>query len=406
MFESLPLAPPDSILGLSEEFQKDARPEKVNLTVGVFKTDGGQTPVLDSVKAAEERLLSSEKTKGYLGIEGMNSYLAAVNRLVLGESFDASSVAAVQSPGGTGALRIAADLLAKFSPSKRIWVSDPTWANHTAIFKTAGLDVHVYPYVAADGASGDIAGMLSQLRNSASRGDLLCLHACCHNPTGIDPSSSEWDTIAEVIRDIGLFPLVDFAYQGFGDGLEADREPLQKVLAAADESIVCASFSKNFGLYSERTGAVLFVGQDAASAELTLSQAKSIVRTNYSNPPRHGAAIVSEILNDPKLTEQWRGEVDAMRGRIDRMRDLFVRGMEATDAEVDFSFLRTQKGMFSYTGLTPQHAAWLKQNKAVYILGTGRINVAGMSTQTMDYLCESLAQCIRSVGVRPTAASV
>ncbi len=397
MFETLPVAPPDSILGLSDEFQKDTRKEKVNLTVGVFKDDLGQTPVLASVKAAEAKILDSEKSKGYLGIEGLVAYNTAVTQLALGKLFPSERVATLQSPGGTGALRIAGDVAANFSMTKRIWVSDPTWANHTAIFTAAGLEVKVYPYLSSDRVSADIEATIEHLEKHAQVGDLICLHACCHNPTGIDPSGVQWESLATSISKLRMIPLIDFAYQGFGDGLPNDRFAVEHLLSMCPEAIVCASFSKNFGLYSERTGAAMFICADEAAAIATLSQAKQVVRSNYSNPPRHGAAIVAEILNDVELCEQWQGEVDAMRSRIDRMRKSFVAGMSESGCDQDFSFLNKQKGMFSYSGLSKDHAAWLKTNRAIYILGTGRINVAGMSDKTMDYLCTSLAQCIADV---------
>ncbi len=397
MFETLPVAPPDSILGLSEEFQKDPRTNKVNLTVGVFKDDKGQTPVLQSVKDAEAKLLANEKTKGYLGIDGLASYTKLVRELVIGSSVAAERVATIQSPGGTGALRIASDVLSKFSPSKRIWISDPTWANHRSIFETSGLNVQTHPYLGADRISADVDQMVSFLKNNASRGDMICLHACCHNPTGIDPSHEQWSIIADTVAEIGMIPFVDFAYQGFGDGLDQDRFGLNLLLERSDEAIICASFSKNFGLYSERIGAAMFICKDAPSAEATLSQGKVVVRANYSNPPRHGAAIVAEILADTKLKAVWTGEVDAMRGRIDKMRTSFINRMQATKCGRDFSFLLKQKGMFSYSGLNQKHAAWLKDNKAIYILGTGRINVAGMADETMDYLCDSIRDCLAEV---------
>jgi aspartate aminotransferase len=397
MFEALPIAPPDSILGLADEFNKDARTNKVNLTVGVFKDEKGATPVLASVKTAEARLLESEKTKGYLGIDGLGSYTKLVTALTLGESFPSERVATLQSPGGTGALRIASDVMSRFSPSKRIWISDPTWANHKSIFETAGLDAQTHPFLSADGISADIDAMVDFLKNNANRGDMLCLHACCHNPTGIDPSREQWQAIANVVKEVGIVPLVDFAYQGFGDGLTEDQYGLTKILEVADEAVVCASFSKNFGLYSERVGAVMFVCGDVNAAEATLSQAKAAIRSNYSNPPRHGAAIVAEILADSQLKSKWIGEVDAMRGRIDQMRKSFVASIKNFDCGRDFDFLLNQKGMFSYTGLNAKHAAWLKQNRAIYIVGTGRINVAGMSPSTMDYLCESIRDCLKEV---------
>ena len=394
MFETLPVAPPDSILGLSEEFQKDPRADKVNLTVGVFKDEKGLTPVLQSVKAAEQGLWIDEKTKGYLGIDGMGSFNESVAAMALGESFELTRTACLQTPGGTGALRTAADLLSKFSPSKRIWLSDPTWANHQSIFSAAGLQNAVYPYLSSDRVSADIDGMIAHLDKQAEPGDLICLHACCHNPTGIDPTPTQWDAIASLISKKRLLPLIDFAYQGFGDGLAEDRGGLEKILAVSDEAIVCASLSKNFGLYSERTGLVIFIGKESNSAVATLSQAKQVIRCNYSNPPRHGAAIVAKILGDAQLTQQWTNEVDGMRKRIDAMRSEFIAGMKATSAEQDFSFLQKQKGMFSYSGLNAEQASWLKKNRGIYILGSGRINVAGMASDSMQYLCESIAESL------------
>lgn len=394
MFQSIPTAPPDSILGLAEVFNKDPRTNKVNLTVGVYRDEQGQTPILESVKEAERKLVKDEKSKTYLGIDGHPDYLRLVVELIFGSKIESRRVAAVQSPGGTGALRIAAETVARFYPDARVWVSNPTWANHNSIFEAAGLKVETYPYLSSDKTSLDMNAVLTHLKQHGREADLVCLHACCHNPTGIDPSVSDWTAISKLLQSKRMIPLVDFAYQGFGDGLVEDCSGLYELLAHNPEAFVCSSFSKNFGLYSERVGAVLAVSEQASSTEAMLSQLKQTVRANYSNPPRHGAATVAAILADSQLRQQWEGEVSAMRHRISTMRAQFVNGMMAIQNKRDFRFLLNQKGMFSYTGLTPLQADWLKKEKAIYLVGTGRINVAGISPATLGYLCDSIAECL------------
>jgi len=396
MFEFLPTAPPDSILGLNEAYTNDPRPNKINLTVGVFKDEQGRTPILNTVRKAEEILLKTETTKSYMPIEGHPDYLKAVVDLVLGSSIDIGRVAAAQTPGGTGALRVGADTVAKHFPGTRIWLSNPTWANHGSIFQAAGLETSVYPYLTADKTSLDFSAMIGELKAQGRRGDLVCLHACCHNPTGIDPTLEQWREISELLAEKQMIPFVDFAYQGFGDGLEADRLPLHSLLEKNLEAIVCNSFSKNFGLYCERVGTVMLVGKEASTTEAALSQLRQSVRCNYSNPPRHGAATVATILNDPTLRTEWNAEVDAMRNRISKMREMFIAGMKGTDASRDFGFLNRQKGMFSYSGLNSMQADWLKKERGIYIVGTGRINVAGMATSTMSTLCNAIAECIQT----------
>ncbi len=396
MFEFLPIAPPDSILGLSDAFAKDPRPGKINLTVGVYKTEEGSTPILATVKKAEVKLLSTENTKGYMPIEGHLEYLKAVVGLVFSDQLDHGRVAAAQTPGGTGALRVGADTVAKHFPGTRIWLSNPTWANHGSIFQAAGLVTPVYTYLSADKTSLDFSGMLENLERDGRPGDLVCLHACCHNPTGIDPTLEEWSQISDLLARKKMIPFVDFAYQGFGDGLMEDAKPLYALLAKNPEAIVCSSFSKNFGLYSERVGAVMLVSADASNTEAALSQIRQSIRCNYSNPPRHGASTVAIILNDASLRAEWNAEVDAMRNRISQMRSMFIEGMKKTGIDRDFSFLQRQKGMFSYSGLNSMQADWLKNERGIYIVGTGRINVAGMAPQTMETLCQSIADCIQA----------
>ena len=396
MFEFLPTAPPDSILGLSDAFAKDSRANKINLTVGVYKDEQGRTPISATVKKAEEILLRTETSKGYMPIEGHPGYLKAVVDLVFGKSIDTERVAAAQTPGGTGALRVGADTVAKHFPGTRIWLSNPTWANHGSIFQAAGLETPVYPYLTADKTALDFSAMLGELKAQGRRGDLVCLHACCHNPTGIDPTSDQWQEISDLLSVKQMIPFVDFAYQGFGDGLEADSIPLHTLLKKNVEAIVCNSFSKNFGLYSERVGTVMLVGKEAKTTEAALSQIRQAIRCNYSNPPRHGAATVATILCDPALRAEWVTEVDGMRNRISQMRAMFIDGMKASNANRDFSFLNRQKGMFSYSGLNSMQADWLKKERGIYIVGTGRINVAGMATSTMPTLCAAIAESIQA----------
>jgi aspartate aminotransferase len=396
MFEYLPIAPPDSILGLSDAFAKDPRPGKINLTVGVYKTEEGSTPILATVKKAEVKLLNTENTKGYMPIEGHLEYLKAVVGLVFSDQLDHGRVAAAQTPGGTGALRVGADTVARHFPGTRIWLSNPTWANHGSIFQAAGLETPVYTYLSADKTSLDFSGMLEHLERDGRPGDLVCLHACCHNPTGIDPTLEQWSQISDLLARKKMIPFVDFAYQGFGDGLMDDAKPLYALLAKNPEVIVCSSFSKNFGLYSERVGAVMLVSADASRTEAALSQIRQSIRCNYSNPPRHGASTVAIILNDATLRTEWNAEVDAMRNRISQMRSMFIEGMKKTGIDRDFTFLQRQKGMFSYSGLNSMQADWLKNERGIYIVGTGRINVAGMAPQTMETLCHSIADCIQA----------
>ncbi len=396
MFEFLPIAPPDSILGLSDAFTNDPRPNKINLTVGVFKDDSGRTPILATVKKAEEILLRSETTKSYMPIEGHPGYLKAVVDLVFGKNIEHARVASAQTPGGTGALRVGADTVAKHFPGTRIWLSNPTWANHGSIFQAAGLQTPVYPYLSADKTALDFSAMIGELRSQGRRGDLVCLHACCHNPTGVDPTLEQWREISELLAEKQMVPFVDFAYQGFGDGLEADVLPLYALLEKNHEAIVCNSFSKNFGLYCERVGCVMLVGKDPSTTEAALSQLRQAVRCNYSNPPRHGAATVATVLNDPALRAEWQAEVDVMRNRISKMREMFIAGMKATNASRDFRFLSRQKGMFSYSGLNSMQADWLKKERGIYIVGTGRINVEGMAMSTMQTLCSAVAECIQA----------
>ncbi len=393
MFETLEMAPPDAILGLTEAFRADENPAKINLSVGVYKDATGATPILKSVKAAERKLLETEDTKGYLGIDGSPEYGAAVRELLFGAGhgiLTANRARTIQAPGGTGALRVAGELIARSYPNAKMWCSKPTWANHGNIFSSAGMPVEYYPYINASGDGLDFDAMIAALQQIPA-GDAICLHGCCHNPTGIDPTKEQWQQIAAVVKERKLLPLVDFAYQGFGDGIEEDGAGLHAIATAVDELLVCSSFSKNFGLYGERVGAFTMVAQSADTADAVLSHAKRCVRANYSNPPRHGAAIVTTVLGDAELREQWTGELAEMRDRINGMRQLFVETMKEKAPEHDFSFITQQRGMFSFSGLNPMQVDELKNKYSIYIVGSGRINVAGMNAQNMPALCEAIA---------------
>ena len=405
-FSEIQTAPPDAILGLTEAFLADTNPNKMNLSVGVYKDASGQTPVLRCVKEAERRLIETETTKGYLAIEGLPEYRDCVRNLVFGDSVEPARLAILQSPGGTGALRVAAGFLAsqlgasqtdsgRFEPI-RIWFPTPTWANHSSVFSSEGLPIESYRYLAADRTSFDFEGMMEDLSSKTAPGDAVLLHACCHNPTGVDPSDAQWGEIAALLAEKQLLPVIDFAYQGFGNGLGEDAIAINKILGCCDEAIVCSSFSKNFGLYSERVGAISLVAADPSAAQAAQSQLKRVVRCNYSNPPRHGGAIVATVLSDAELTRQWHEELAEMRDRIKQLRHRFVETMKTAGSGHDFHFLLSQSGMFSYSGLSPMQVDQLKSEYGIYIVGSGRINVAGMVEDKMDQLCDAVAKVIES----------
>lgn len=394
MFNSISMAPPDAILGLGEAFKKDPNPKKINLSVGVYKDAQGNTPVLDCVKEAERRLLANEKSKTYLSIEGLPEYGKFVRELLFGgghEIVTSGRACTAQTPGGTGSLRVAADFLRKFAPTARVWMSKPTWANHPQIFQAAGFPIESYGYIDAAGRGLDFPAMTSSLDKLAA-GDIVLLHACCHNPTGIDPTPEQWRTIADVVYSKKALPLIDFAYQGFGDGLEEDAAAVRAFARPGTEFLVCNSFSKNFGLYSERVGALTLVAGNADAAEAALSHIRASIRVNYSNPPQHGGAVVATILGDSALRKQWESELTAMRDRIHAMRKVFVATMKKKAPAHDFGFLEKQKGMFSYSGLSNMQVDELRSKHAVYVVGNGgRINVAGMTESNMDALTTAVA---------------
>jgi aspartate/tyrosine/aromatic aminotransferase len=396
VFEKLEKAPPDAIFGLAEAYRKDLNQNKVDLTIGVYQDETGQTPIFRTVKLAEARLLEEEDSKSYLNIDGSPAYAAAVQWLVFGadhEAVTSKRAATAQTPGGTAALRVGAELIKRIKPDARIWVSDPTWPNHPQVFGAVGLAVEKYPYF--DPATNDLAfdEMLAALKQIPP-GDAVLLHGSCHNPTGADPTPDQWEQIADVIEARGLLPFVDFAYQGLGDGLREDAAGVLALCRPGDEMLVASSFSKNFGLYSERVGALTVVTPSEGAAQAVLSHVKQCIRANYSNPPSHGAAILIAVVNDPKLRAQWEGEVQAMCARINRMRRLFVQTLAAKGVTRDFSFIERQRGIFSFTGLTKEQAQALREKHSIYILDNGRINVAGMNEGNIDAICQAIADVL------------
>jgi aspartate/tyrosine/aromatic aminotransferase len=392
MFEKLQMAPPDPILGLSEAFKKDPHPHKINLSVGVYQDASGKTPILETVKEAERRLLADETNKGYLGIDGLPEYGRHVREMLFGADHDIvvqKRGVTAQTPGGTGALRVAADFIAQKLKGRKIWVSNPTWANHPSIFEAAGLQVGNYPYLDAAGTGLDFAALTNALQQIPA-GDAICLHASCHNPTGIDPTPEQWRHIGQLLQQRQILPLVDFAYQGFAEGIDEDRVGLVALAESCPEMLVCSSFSKNFGLYCERVGAMTLVAPSEEAAQIGLSHVKICIRTNYSNPPKHGGAIVAQVLSSPDLRAKWVLEVSAMRERIATMRQLFVDSLRAKGVQQDFSFITRQRGMFSFSGIKPEQVDKLRSEYGIYIVRSGRINVAGMTEANMDRLCSAI----------------
>jgi aromatic-amino-acid transaminase len=393
MFEKVVAAPADPILGLTEEFKKDPRAEKINLGVGIYKNELGETPVLATVKKAEAALIEPEKTKSYLTIEGTAEYALAVQKLLFGA--DAEIVAGkraktAQAPGGTGALRVAGEFIKRQLGDVKIWISNPTWANHNGVFTAAGLETKQYSYYNAETKDKDFDAMLADLQ-TAAEGDIVLLHGCCHNPTGIDPTAEEWEVLAKLVAEKKLLPLFDFAYQGFAKGVEEDAAGLRTFAKYNKEILVASSFSKNFGLYNERVGAFTLVAESEEIATTAFSQVKAIIRSIYSNPPAHGSAVVTHILGDAELRAEWEAEVAEMRDRIQEMRELFVATLKEQGVAADFSFIERQNGMFSFSGLNKDQVNRLKEEFGIYIVGSGRISVAGMTKSNMLPLCKGIA---------------
>jgi aspartate/tyrosine/aromatic aminotransferase len=366
------------------------------LGVGVYKDATGNTPILASVKEAEDRLLQSETSKNYLPIDGLPAFNSATQTLLFGADYEiirTKRAVTAQAPGGTGALRVAADTVAKLMKGATVWLSDPTWPNHPSVFQSAGLAVKSYPYFDAKNNGLAFDAMLATL-GQIPAGDVVVLHGACHNPTGVDLSPEQWEAVAEVVTARKLLPLVDFAYQGFADGLMEDAVGLHTLAKRGIELLVANSYSKNFGLYNERIGALTVVAANEEAAQTLLSHVKQVIRANFSNPPAHGGAIVAAVLNDPRLRAQWEREVGEMRDRINSLRHLFVETLNEKGVQRDFSFIARQRGMFSFSGLNPDQVKQLRDDYAIYIVGSGRISVAGMSEESMEYLCAAIADVL------------
>lgn len=396
MFESLHMAPPDAILGLSEAYNNDPNPEKINLTIGVYKDESGNTPIFRSVKKAEQRILEQETTKSYLAINGSAEYAKSVQHLVFGadhEIVTSKRAITAHTPGGTGALRVAADFIKRLNPTTTVWLSKPTWPNHPAVFEAAGLTTNTYPYYDADSKSLDFEAM-TQALDQVKPGDTVLFHSCCHNPTGMDPNQEQWKQLADLLASKKVLIFFDFAYQGLGNGLEEDAVGLRTFCTEGCELLVSSSFSKNFGLYRERTGALTLVAESPEEADICMSNLKQVIRANYSNPPSHGAEIVTTILNDPELRADWELEVKEMCERIADMRVQFVQELKDLGVKQDFSFLTTQNGMFSFSGLTPEQVAELKEKYSIYIVGSGRVNVASLTPGNIDAFCKAVSEVL------------
>jgi aromatic-amino-acid transaminase len=390
------MAPRDPILGLNEQFAADTNPNKVNLGVGVYFDDNGKLPLLQCVQAAEKAMMDKPSARGYLPIDGIAAYDAAVKSLVFGadsEPVSSGRVATVQGIGGTGGLKIGADFLKKVSPNAKVMISDPSWENHRALFSSAGFQVESYAYYDAEKRGVNFDGMLASL-NAAAAGTIVVLHACCHNPTGYDISSAQWDQVIAVIKAKNLPAFLDMAYQGFGHGIAEDGAVVGKFVAAGLNFFVSTSFSKSFSLYGERVGALSVVCADKEECGRVLSQLKIVIRTNYSNPPIHGGAVVAAVLANPEWRATWEKELGEMRVRIKAMRQTLVDGLIAAGVKQDMSFITTQIGMFSYSGLNKDQMVRLRSEFGVYGTDTGRMCVAALNSKNIDYVCQSIAKVV------------
>jgi aromatic-amino-acid transaminase len=399
LFDVVEMAPRDPILGLNEQFAADPRPNKVNLGVGVYYDENGKLPLLGCIRAAEEAMTKAQQARGYLPIDGIAAYDDATQELVFGADSPArreGRVATVQAVGGTGALKIGADLLDRMRPDARVLISDPSWENHRALFEGAGFEVDAYPYYDATSHGVDFAAMLAAL-NVAPAGSIVVLHACCHNPTGCDLSPAQWQDVVDVSAARGLVPFLDLAYQGFGDGLVEDARAVQLCVAAGLDFLVATSYSKNFSLYGERAGALSVVCRTKDAAARVLSQLKRVIRTNYSNPPTHGAAAITAVLTSPELRAVWQEELAGMRERIKRMRFELQRRLVAAGAATDTDFITRQRGMFSYSGLTRDQMQRLRSEFAVYGVDSGRICVAALNERNLDAVVDAIAHVTEKV---------
>lgn len=396
MFNSLIAMPADPILGLLTQYREDTHPQKVDLGVGVYKDPTGVTPILSCVKKAEKFRLDTETTKVYIGPTGSPQFNTLITELAFGAGHSAiiaNRIRTVSTPGGTGALRVAGDFIKRCNPNAVLWVSDPTWANHIGLFEAAGITVKTYPYYDYDSKSLKFDEMLAAL-SQVSPDDVVLFHACCHNPSGMDLTTAQWDKVVALTKDQGFTPLIDMAYQGFGDGVDIDAYGVRQMAAAVDNMILCSSCSKNFGLYRERIGSCSVIARDAHTANVAQSVLLYVVRCLYSMPPAHGAAIVETILGSAELTQEWLDELKVMRDRINGNRAILVDKLKANGVDRDFSFIARQKGMFSFLGVNPEQVARLQKEFSIYMVGSSRISIAGISEDNVDYLAQSIAKVL------------
>ena len=396
MFANLKPLPTDPILGLMAKYRQDTNPNKIDLGVGVYKTEAGDTPILSCVKKAEQFRLENETSKSYIGLAGDLGFCAKMESLLLGEhsALIENRVRTAQAPGGTGALRVAAEFIAKANPKANVWVTTPTWANHIGLFSAAGLTVKEYPYYDYENKGLLFEEMMATLK-TVPKGDIVLLHACCHNPSGMDLNAEQWKQVAELAKEVGFTPLVDIAYQGFGTSLEQDAAGLRLLAATVDEMIICSSCSKNFGLYRERIGACSIISESAAVADIANSVLLSVVRSIYSMPPAHGATIVDTILGSDELTAEWHQELADMRNRINGLRSTIVEALHSRGVVQDFSFIEKQHGMFSFLSITPEQIERLQKEYSIYIVGSSRVNVAGVSQANLNYFADAVATVIK-----------
>lgn len=394
MFETLQALPADAILKLIAEFNDDDNPRKVDLGVGVYRDESGNTPILATVKDAERRIIEEQTTKSYLGSGGDPAFNDAIQALIFGNTgADGARIATLQTPGGSGALRVAAGVVLRARPDATLWVSDPTWNNHVPLLGGAGVKLDTYPYYDADDKTVRFDQMLAALE-AAPAGDMVLLHGCCHNPTGMDLSREQWQRVIELLGERQLMPFIDIAYQGFATGIEDDAWPVRRAFEALPEMIVASSCSKNFALYRDRIGSLSLVARSADTAAILRSQAHNIVRTMYSLPPDHGSAIVTRILGDPSLRERWDGEVETMRTRLSSMRELLVGALAERVPDRDFSHITRANGLFSFLGLTEDQVERLKRDYSIYMVSSSRINVAGITPDNVGYIAESVAEML------------
>ena len=395
MFGNLTPLPADPILGLSAKYREDPNPKKIDLGVGVYKNDAGHTAILDCVKRAEKHRFDTEDTKVYIGPTGSALFNEKMSQLIFGahKVLIENRARTISAPGGTGALRVAAQFINACKAGTTIWVSNPTWANHTGLFKAAGLTVKTYPYYDYENKTLDFDGMLAALKQ-VSADDAVLLHACCHNPSGMDLNNEQWQQVADVAKNVGFLPVIDMAYQGFGTGLDEDAYGLRLVAENVKNMIVCSSCSKNFGLYRERIGACTIIAETAHQVDIANSILLSVVRCLYSMPPAHGAAIVETILDSEELTQQWYVELKEMRDRINGNRKLIVDKLIENGVTRDFSFIAQQKGMFSFLGITAEQVQQLQDEYSIYMVGSSRMSIAGIASNNVDYLAQSIAKVL------------